>query len=119
VNLIREALQEHGVEGELLVASDGDKAMRFIEALDAKPEIACPDLIIIDLNLPKTPGTEVLKRMRQLDRCRDVPVVILSSSDAAHDKANAAQLGASRYLRKPLRLQEFLSLGAVFKALMV
>jgi DNA-binding response OmpR family regulator len=59
----------------------------------------------------------VLKRMRQLDRCRNVPVVMLSSSDAANDRANAAQLGA-RYLRKPLRLQEFLSLGAVFKAMM-
>ena len=49
-------------------------------------------------------------------RCRHIPVVILSSSDAERDKADAARLGASRYIRKPSRLAEFLSLGAIFKA---
>jgi chemotaxis family two-component system response regulator Rcp1 len=118
VNLICEALQQHGVEGELIVAADGDKAICFIGAVDGQPEVACPDLVIIDLNLPKKPGTEVLKRMRQSDRFRHVPVVILSSSDDATDRDAVARLEASHYIRKPLRLQEFLSLGAVFKTIL-
>ena len=54
--------------------------------------------------------------MRQSERCRHIPVVILSSSDAERDKADAVRFGASRYIRKPSKLDDFLSLGAVFKA---
>jgi CheY-like chemotaxis protein len=54
--------------------------------------------------------------MRLSEKCRHIPVVILSSSDAERDKADAARLGASRYIRKPSRLEEFLRLGAIFKA---
>ncbi len=53
--------------------------------------------------------------MRLSQKCRHIPVVILSSSDAQRDRADAARLGASRYLRKPFRVDEFLSLGAIFK----
>jgi two-component system, chemotaxis family, response regulator Rcp1 len=114
--LVRKALEEHGVAGEPLVIADGEKAIEFIQALDADPSAACPGLAIIDLNLPKKPGSEVLERMRLSKKCRHIPVVILSSSDAERDRADAARLGATRYLRKPSRLEEFLSLGAIFKA---
>jgi chemotaxis family two-component system response regulator Rcp1 len=113
--LVRRALEEHGVEGEMAIFIDGENAIAFIEAMDSG-SIACPDLVIIDLNLPKRPGREVLECMRLSERCSKVPVVILSSSDADEDKADAGRLGASCYLRKPLHLDEFLSLGAVFKA---
>ena len=95
--------------------SDGESAIAFIQAIDAEAD-PCPDLAIIDLNLPKKPGREVLARMRQSERCRHIPVVILSSSDAERDKADAVRFGASRYVRKPSKLDDFLSLGAVFKA---
>ena len=114
--LVRKALEEHGVEGELLVIDDGEMAIEFIQALDADLSAACPGLAIIDLNLPKKPGREVLERMRLSQRCRHIPVMILSSSDAERDRADAARLGATRYIRKPSRLEEFLSLGAIFKA---
>ena len=114
--LVRKALEEHGVEGELLVIDDGEMAIEFIQALDADLSAACPGLAIIDLNLPKKPGREVLERMRLSERCRHIPVMILSSSDAERDRADAARLGATRYIRKPSRLEEFLSLGAIFKA---
>jgi DNA-binding response OmpR family regulator len=117
VGLVREALQEHGVEGELTVIGDGSTAVGFIADLDHKPE-DCPDLVILDLNLPRLPGREVLKAMRQSQKCRDVKVVILSSSDAAQDKAQATALGASRYIKKPLRLDEFLRLGAIFRSML-
>lgn len=117
VGLVREALQRHGVEGELVVVSDGEEAVHYIEALDTA--IAdCPDLALVDLNLPKRSGSEVLRAMRNSTRCRNTKVVILSSSDAEQDKATSQLLGADRYIRKPLRLHEFLSLGAIFKSLL-
>ena len=76
------------------------------------------DLVIIDLNLPKAPGLAVLRVMRRSVKCKDAAVVILSSSDLQKEKDDAAALGANRFLRKPMRLEEFLSLGAVFKALL-
>jgi DNA-binding response OmpR family regulator len=113
VGLVREALEVNGVDGELLVAADGDRAIEFIQALDTDA-IGCPDLVIVDLNLPKRSGREVLKRMRESVKCRETTVVILSSSDAQQDRADAVALGASSYFKKPLRLQEFLKLGAIF-----
>jgi DNA-binding response OmpR family regulator len=114
---VRESLIEHGVPGELIVFSDGDAAIRFIETLDTD-EINCPDLMIVDLNLPKASGLAVLQTMRRSMKCKDVVVVILSSSDVQKEKDEAARLGANRFIRKPLRLEEFLSLGAVFKRLL-
>jgi DNA-binding response OmpR family regulator len=115
--LVREALEAHRVAGELLVIGDGDTAIRHIQEMDKQPE-DCPDLLIIDLNLPKRSGREVLQAIRQSAKCRHATVVVLSSSDAQQDRAESIRLGASRYLRKPLRLDEFLSLGAVFKVLL-
>jgi DNA-binding response OmpR family regulator len=112
--LIRGALEEHGVEGEVLVIGDGEKAIQFIQAIDTRP-LECPDLVIVDLNLPKRPGREVLEFLRRSEKCRSLPVIVLSSSDAAQDRADAARFGATRYLKKPLLLKEFLNLGAIFK----
>jgi DNA-binding response OmpR family regulator len=113
--LVRRALEENGVEGELVVIADGEKAIEFIQAIDAEAA-RCPDLAIVDLNLPKKPGREVLASMRASERCRHIPVIILSSSDAERDKADAVRFGASRYIRKPSNLDDFLSLGLIFKA---
>jgi len=114
VGLVREALEEHHVACDLLVIGDGDRAIRFIEAVDAR-QADCPDLIIIDLNLPKRSGRDVLKSVRSSQDCSKAAVIVLSSSDAQQDRAESIQLGASRYVRKPLRLDEFLGLGAMFK----
>lgn len=114
---MRESLNEHGVPGELIILSDGDTAIRFIESLDTD-EINCPDLAIIDLNLPKASGLAVLHTMRRSVKCKDVVVVILSSSEVQKEKDEAERLGANRFITKPLRLEEFLGLGAVFKTLL-
>lgn len=114
---MREALEEHGVQGELIVISDGEAAVRFIEALDTEP-VACPHLVIVDLNLPKVSGFEVLKAMRRNVKCQDATTLILSSSDLRREKEEAIRLGASLYIRKPLRLQEFFKLGGVFKSIL-
>jgi CheY-like chemotaxis protein len=116
--LVRKALEEHGVEGDLVVVADGETAVQLAEELDAQ-RMQCPNLAIIDLNLPRKSGREVLERFRRTELCRTIPVVILSSSDAHQDRAEADRLGASRYIRKPSTLDEFLSLGAIFKATLV
>jgi DNA-binding response OmpR family regulator len=113
--LVRKAFEEHGLSGELTVVNDGETAIYFIRSLDQEPLADCPDLVIIDLNLPRKSGREVLETMRRCEKCRHVPVVVLSSSDALQDKADAARLGATRYIRKPSRLEEFLDLGATFR----
>ena len=113
--LVRKALEEHGFSGELTVVNDGEAAIRLIQSLDRDALAACPDLVIIDLNLPRKSGREVLETMRRCEKCRGIPVVVLSSSDALQDKADAARLGASRYVKKPSRLEDFLALGATFR----
>jgi CheY-like chemotaxis protein len=115
--LVREALEEHGVECDLILMSDGETAIEFVEYLDAGV-VGCPELVILDLNLPRRTGQEVLAQIRSSTICANVPVVILSSSDGQRDRDNAARLGASEYLRKPSRLNEFIELGAIFKKML-
>ena len=117
VGLIRKALEEHGIEGELLVVTDGEEAIEFIQALETQG-VACPDLAIIDLNLPRRSGRDILEILRSLPACRHLPVAVLSSSDAPQDRADAIRLGANQYLPKPSGLDEFLGLGAIFKTML-
>jgi CheY-like chemotaxis protein len=117
VRLVRAALEEHGVAGELIVFRDGAKAIQFIEEIESGSG-SCPDMMIVDLNLPKCPGREVLKCRDGSGKLRNVPVVVLSSSDAAQDRDDSTRLGANLYLRKPSRLDDFLRLGATFREML-
>ena len=114
---MRKAFEEHDFSGEIIVVDNGETAIQLIQSLDQESLADCPDLVIIDLNLPRRSGREVLETMRRGEKCRHTPVVILSSSDALQDKADAARLGATRYIRKPSRLEDFLALGATFRAI--
>ena len=118
VYLIREALREHGVDCTLHVASDGGEMLRIISSEQAWTEDRRPALIILDLNLPRHDGTEILERLRETPELARVPVVVLTSSDSPRDRLVASQFGAARYLRKPSSLEQFLSLGAIFKDLL-
>ena len=115
VILIREMLREHGLRGELSVLGDGDIACEFIGRLDRDLGIPCPGLLILDLNLPRRSGREVLKMLRESDRCSKIPVVILSSSSAPKDRDAVAALGADTYIQKPISLEEFMQIGAILK----
>jgi CheY-like chemotaxis protein len=78
----------------------------------------CPVLVVLDLNLPKRNGREVLERIRQSPCCGKVPVAVFSSSDAATDRQEAARLGANRYIQKPSNLDEFLKIGGILRTLL-
>ncbi|MGA2595353.1 MAG: response regulator [Bryobacteraceae bacterium] len=118
VYLIREALREHSVDCTLRVAADGGEMLRIISSGQDQMEDRRPGLIILDLNLPRHDGTEILERLRQTPDFAHVPVVVLTSSDSPRDRLVANQFGATRYLRKPSSLEQFLSLGAIFKDLL-
>lgn len=117
VYLIREALSEHGVDYKMRVVSDGRDLLRIITGEEPGAETKNLELIILDLNLPRHDGIEILERLRDTDLAQ-VPVVVLTSSDSPRDRQLAASLGAARFLRKPSGLEQFLSLGAVFKDLL-
>lgn len=118
VYLIREALREHGVDCALRIASDGGEVLRIISSERAEAEAQGLGLIILDLNLPRHDGTEILQRLREATEFAHIPVVVLTSSDSPRDRLLTSQLGAACYLRKPSSLEQFLSLGAVFKGLL-
>src|SRR5579872_507971 len=121
VYLVREALREHNVDCIVNVATEGQEVLRILGGSKADGEarwIVPPGLIILDLNLPRHDGIEILQRIRQTVELAGVPVVVLTSSDSPRDREVATQLGATRYLRKPSSLEQFLGLGAIVKGLL-
>src|SRR5580698_2315524 len=82
VFLVRQALEKDGLNFHLRVLEDGEVAVEFIDNLDRNEALPCPDVMLLDLNLPKKTGDQVLERMRNSPKCRQVPVVIVTSSDS-------------------------------------
>ena len=113
VYLIEEALREHQVPFELTVAEDGETAITMIVSGKVNP-----DLVLLDLNMPKRSGGEVLTRLREQPHCRTLPIIVLTSSDSPADREEVLRLGATSYLRKPTALDEFLQIGAAIKKLL-
>ena len=117
-DLVEEALAEAHLEYGISVVRDGAQAIQFIDRVDADPSHCSPDLVLLDLNLPKVSGEEVLSRVRLSPRCGTAKVLIISSSDAPADRERTMQLGASGYFRKPSRLDQFLELGPKIRSML-
>jgi len=115
VLLVQQALAEHHIRHELHVVQDGEQAVRFIEQMGKSGGAPCPDLLLLDLNLPKVEGQQVLTEFRRHPECANTPVIVVSSSDAPRDRARIGELGVSRYFRKPSELDDFMKLGAVVR----
>jgi CheY-like chemotaxis protein len=118
VLLVQEAIELHSVPIDLHIVNDGDQAVKFIERADTDPEAPCPELLILDLNLPKRDGQEVLHRVRASGKCRDIPVLILTSSQLSKDRDELSKLGANRYFRKPSSYDQFMKVGEVVKEIL-
>jgi CheY-like chemotaxis protein len=112
--LVRQAIQLENLPLEMHIAADGQQAVDLIANADADPNAPCPHLLLLDLNLPRKDGFEVLRYLRASRKCRDIPVIVMTSSNSPADSAKAAELGA-RYFRKPPDYDEFLKIGAVLK----
>jgi len=113
VFLVEQAIEFYQVPVKVVVAEDGELACQYFDRADTDDSTPCPAVLVLDLNLPKRSGTEVLNRVRQSSKCRDIAVVIMTSSDSIEDRRNASRLGADRYFRKPTSYREFLQIGAV------
>jgi CheY-like chemotaxis protein len=110
VRLTREAFRDANGAVRLHVASDGVEAMEFLRKEGAFADVPRPDFILLDLNLPRMDGREVLAHIKADDSLRTIPTVILTTSEADADILRSYELNANAYLRKPVTLEAFESL---------
>jgi two-component system, chemotaxis family, response regulator Rcp1 len=110
VRLTQEAFRDANTSIHLHVASNGVEAMDFLNHQGAHVRAPRPDLILLDLNLPKMDGREVLARIKRDDRLKTIPTVILTTSASEADISKSYELQANCYLIKPVQLEAFLSL---------
>jgi CheY-like chemotaxis protein len=117
VFLLQMALLEGEVAAQLFVATDGAEALILADEIDCSA-VPCPDLVVLDLNLPKVSGLRVLERLRASPKCRDTPVAILSTCPLPSERREAARLGANLILQKPMKLEGFSEIAAELKTLL-
>jgi two-component system, chemotaxis family, response regulator Rcp1 len=110
VRLTQEAFRDANSSIHLSVAADGVEAMAFLKHEGMHANSPRPDLILLDLNLPKMDGREVLAHIKEDDDLKTIPTVILTTSDAESDIVKSYQLQANCYLTKPVQLDAFESL---------
>jgi DNA-binding response OmpR family regulator len=106
--MVIEAIKKEGLPVAVYLAEDGERAMAFMETAPI------PQALLLDLNIPKIDGFEILRAVRASDRSKDIPVLVVTSSDSPADRGTVAKLGAG-YFRKPTTYQEFLKIGAHLK----
>ena len=112
--LVREAIQAEQLEVDVHIVADGELTIDLVARAMTDPEAPAPDVMLLDLNLPKVDGFEVLRRVRAIEKFKSIPVIIVTSSDSPGDRREAAKLGAS-YFRKPVSYEEFIKIGAVLR----
>ena len=115
VLLVREALSLRHIDHDLHVVRDGEEAIAFVSRMGTPGEPPCPDLFLLDLNLPRADGPEVLREFRRHPECAHTPVIVVTSSDMPRDREQVEPLGIAHYFRKPADLDEFMELGAVIE----
>jgi two-component system, chemotaxis family, response regulator Rcp1 len=108
VRLTREALKDAKMHISLNVVADGTEAMAYLRREKSHTEASRPDLILLDLNLPKKDGREVLKEIKESDALKSIPVVILTTSASPADVEYSYKLHANCYITKPVDLKGFI-----------
>jgi CheY-like chemotaxis protein len=109
VRLTREALKDAKVHINLHVAADGMQAMEFLKREGKYAGVPRPDLILLDLNLPKKDGREVLEEIKENPALQSIPIVILTTSSSEEDVLKSYRLHANCYISKPVDLEGFLT----------
>jgi len=108
VRLAEETLKESKIHGILHHVGDGDEAMRFLYRKGVYAHAPHPDLILLDLNLPRKDGREVLAEIKEDPKLRHIPVVVITSSEAEQDLITTYGLYANAYVVKPIDLDRFI-----------
>lgn len=108
VRLTQEALKESNAKVNLHVVVDGEEALDFLFQRNSFEEASKPDIILLDLNLPKKNGLEVLEEIKKHEVLRTIPVIILTTSDAEHDILKGYSMHANCFIIKPVDFDEFI-----------
>ena len=116
--LIRRAMDAIPIEAEFRTERDGHTATEFFDSIDANENEPIPDLMLLDLNLPKKSGEEVLRHLRASRRCANLPVLVVTSSDSKREMEMIRAFNVTGYFRKASQLSEFMKLGHVVQDLL-
>lgn len=108
VLMTREAFADNKVTNRLAVVSDGVSALEYLRKEGEYADVTTPDLILLDLNLPRMDGREVLSALKQDERLRSIPVVVLTTSEAEEDIVRSYSLHANAYVTKPVDFDRFI-----------
>jgi CheY-like chemotaxis protein len=116
VFLVREALVEAGLDFELRVFDDDASGTALLDRIGK--DVPCPDILLMDLNLPKTDGIDLIRMLKAHPKCLDTPVVVITSSSSPKDRERATAAGAKHYFVKPMSLAEYLKLGELVRTVL-
>lgn len=118
VELFRMALQDACIECELVLFEDGREVIDHIRNADPAVPHSAPDLMILDLNLPKNDGLEILQTIRETPILANIPIAVLSSSSSARERVKLSAFQIREFIAKPPDLEEYLSIGKVIRSLL-
>jgi CheY-like chemotaxis protein len=115
--VLRMVLERCKLDLDLHIARDGERALHYLEDL-AQQKSACPALVLLDLNIPKVSGIEVLRQLRHASPCNRVPVIVVTSSGEAADRVEIQRLGANAFFQKPADLAAYMELVPLVKSVL-
>ena len=118
VFVINEVIKKSELKLDLRVATDGQEALLYLQELARSEKPSCPALVLLDLNLPKVGGLEILQHLRDESPCSRTPVIVVTSSTAQADRIAVQRLGAEAYFHKPTSLAAYMQLGELIRRLL-
>lgn len=113
IELTKEAFTRTKLDNHLHIVRNGEEALEFLYRNGKHANAVRPDLILLDLNMPRTSGKEVLSIIKEDESLRDIPVIVLTSSEAEQDIATSYNLHANAYIVKPMELDQFLHVADI------
>ena len=109
IRLTKEVLKDGKIRNNLSVATDGEEALLFLKKTGKYKDVFTPDIILLDLNLPKKDGREVLSQIKADESLKMIPVIVLTTSDAEQDIKNVYEHHANCYITKPVDFNQFIN----------
>ncbi len=116
IEITRQSLNSGKINNKLQVVMDGEEALDYLFQRGKHEKSNLPDMILLDLNLPKVSGREILKALKEDELRKSIPVIILSSSEAAADIDESYQLHANCFVTKPVQLETFMDVVQVIES---